>query len=435
MKRVNFFCSLDDYNVILMDFSDSMPLLGKLLFLIKEKRKANKTADKWKDFMNKSDELCGDDLELQEESGNKPALIEYTGGTTGEPKGVVLSNNNINSVAEQYSKNGTELKRGQIWQCVSAPFIAYVMIVSTHLPLSQGVTCSISMYDPEKNSKSIVKGKYNHIAGNPAVWEKVIQSKAKKSNLSKLVMPISGADSMSETLEKKTNLFLKKCGCKNVICNGYGMTESEAGSCVNLSKTISKMGSVGIPFINTVISVFDETTDKELKYGEIGEICIHGPGVMLGYLNNEKATEEIIKTHKDGKKWLHTGDYGHMDEDGFLFIDGRIKRMIIRENGAKVFPLEIEKEILKIDGVKKCAVIGKKDKMDQIPIGFVVLDKNNNNLNKNEIINHCRNGVQEYSIPDDILFVDKIPLTPIGKVDYRELERLVKAKSNENGEK
>lgn len=162
------------------------------------------------------------------------------------------------------------------------------------------------------------------------MWENVIHlPEAQLRDFSHLIAPITGADYMSPKLETEINDFLKTHGCKCGICQGYGLTETAAGVCINQGDDCTRFGSVGIPFIDTTISIFDSGTFDELKYGETGEVCITGPSVMLGYYNNKAATDDMIKKHKDGMYWLHTGDIGHMDEDGFIYIDGRIERMFV----------------------------------------------------------------------------------------------------------
>ena len=379
----------------------------------------------WNDFINHNDLAS---ISVEHSGGNNPVLIEYTGGTTGTPKGVLLSNYNINAAAVQFSANGTSYERNSICQCVAAPFIAYVITLSTHIPLSQGIACKITVYDPELIAEDIIDNNYSHIASNPTVWEKLIHSpRVKNKDFSSLVMPISGADMMSTALETELNSFLDEHNCKNVICNGYGMTESGVAGCVNLSKRISKIGSVGIPFIKTIISAFDDITNEEFPYNQTGELCITGPSVMMRYANDENSTREVLKLHKDGKVWLHTGDYGHIDNDGFVFIDGRKKRMIIRDNGAKVFPNEVEKTVSLLDGVVKCVLIGKNDGTSegQIPVLFAVKEENYSDQEMRKmIIDICKKNLQDYAIPHVIVFLDSIPLTPIGKIDYRRLEQI-----------
>ena len=212
------------------------------------------------------------------------------------------------------------------------------------------------------------------------------------------------------------------------------MTELASAVSVNLSKNICKIGSVGIPFTHTTIAAFDLETCDELKYDERGEICVLGPSIMQGYFNNADATNEMIRVHKDGKRWLHTGDLGHVDSDGFVFIDGRIKRMIIRENGAKVFPGEIETVILKNANVQKCVVVGKKENNStgSYPVAFIVLNnKCDVNTLKINILSLCEKSLQEYALPKQIEVVDDLPLTPIGKIDYRALEKLAEEENDD----
>lgn len=417
-----------DSMVILLEMAQSMPLNVKLGFSLKGKKIIPTFKHlRWKDFIKTINTQNKVDSYAYQKDW--PALIEYTGGTTGEPKGVVLSNDNINSVADQYKRSGIDLARGQSWQTVSAPFIAYALVFSMHLPLSYGMICKIVIYDPKTIAIDTVKNKYNHIAANPLVWETIIHlPEAQNRDFSHLIAPTTGADYMSVKLENEINTFLSSHGCSWKICQGYGLTEVASGISVNISNECNRPGSVGIPFINTCVSIFDAETFEELPYGSNGEICISGPSVMLGYLKNEVATREMIKTHKDGSVWLHSGDLGHMDEDGFIFIDGRIKRMLVRYNGAKVFPPIIEKVIMTTDAVKKCVVVGKQDPenaVGQIPVAFVIISDSFTGKEdeiKKELIRICAEKLPEYAKPVEYHFVETFPVTPIGKVDYRALE-------------
>ncbi len=360
---------------------------------------------------------------------NCPALIEYTGGTTGVPKGVVLSNENVNTAAFQYSRTRIDNKRGQSWQTVAAPFIAYAFIFSMHIPLSLGMICKIVIYDPETIAFRTVQNEYNHIAANPLMWENVIHlPEAQSHDFSHLIAPITGADYMNPKLEAEINSFLNAHGCKWGICQGYGLTETAAGICFNQGNDCSRFGSVGIPLVDMTISIFNPDTLNELKYGEKGEICIVGPSVMLGYYKNKAATDDMIRKHKDGTYWLHTGDLGHMDHDGFLYIDGRIKRMFVYYNGAKVFPPVIEKVIMRSTSVANCVVVGKQDPchaVGQVPVAFVILqsdcaDDINGIIKELETL--CKNKLPEYECPVEWNFTNSFPRTAVGKVDYRALE-------------
>lgn len=361
-------------------------------------------------------------------SANRPALIEYTGGTTGEPKGVVLSNENVNATAFQYARTRIDNKRGQSWQTVAAPFITYALIFSLHTPLSLGMIGKIVIYDPKMIAIQTVQTEYNHINANPLMWENFIHlPEAQSRDFSHLIAPITGADYMSPKLETEINAFLKAHGCKWKICQGYGLTETLAGS-INQGEDCTRLGSVGIPFVDTTISIFDSDMHDELKYGETGEVCIAGPSVMLGYFNNKPATDDIIKKHKDGIYWLHTGDLGHMDNDGFLYIDGRMKRMFVYYNGAKVFPPIVEKVVMQSKFVASCVVVGKQDPchaVGQVPVAFVILQPDCTNDVDNvigELNILCKNKLPEYECPVEWNFTNSFPRTSVGKVDYRALE-------------
>jgi long-chain acyl-CoA synthetase len=246
-------------------------------------------------------------------------------------------------------------------------------------------------------------------------------------------MPITGADKLSKKQYHEINAFLQEHNCSWKICNGYGMTEVGSAACVSVSNECNKAASVGMPFPDTIISAFDVNTGKECKIGESGEVCIQGPGVMKGYFKNKEKTDEVIHIHEDGKRWMHTGDIGHVDEDGCIFIEGRIKRMIIKYDGFKVFPNAVEEKILTCSLVENCACVGIEDKVHgagQLPIAVIVpSDKNTDeNTIKDEVQKICKRELSEYAQPAEYYFYDKLPLTHAGKVDYRVLEKAVMEK-------
>lgn len=182
------------------------------------------------------------------------------------------------------------------------------------------------------------------------------------------------------------------------------------------------------PFTHTTISIFNPETGEELKYDEQGEICISGPSVMKGYYNKLEETNKILKKHNDGKLWLHSGDIGHMDSDGFLFIDGRIKRMIIDSHGFKIFAPEVEKALSKHEAIEKCCVVGSPDdksKVGQIVVAYVI-KKVNHNITELDLREFCKHELPEYCIPNKIIFTEEFPYTSAAKVDYRKLEEMAK---------
>lgn len=323
------------------------------------------------------------------------------------------------------------MQRTHTWLDIMPPFIAYGFGMGLHLPLVIGMkTILIPKFDPLNFDKLLLKYKPIHMVGVPALWGAIINSKKlKKHDMSYMIAPTVGGDAMNVSLEKAANDFLIEHGCRYKITKGYGMTEACAGVAGTVNDN-NEIGSVGIPFSKTLISVFEPGSEKEMTYNQMGEMCISGPGVMIGYLNNDEATNQIIKVHKDGKKWLHTGDIGYMNENGSLFIVDRIKKIIIRYDGFKVFPVLIDKVVLKHEAILQSCTVGIKDEVHaqgKLPYVYVVLHKQYKKLDgeiKIQIKEYCRKELPEYMQPVGIDFLNELPLTPVGKVDYRKLEEM-----------
>ncbi len=361
---------------------------------------------------------------------DRPVVIVHTGGTTGFPKGVMLSNDNINAATFQGIVTGVDMKREHNWLNIMPPFIAYGVGNGLHVPLVVGMeTILIPQFDPNKFDELLIKYSPNHMVGVPSHYGNIINSKKMKDrDLSYIIAPTVGGDTMDINLENETNAFLKSHNCDYKVCKGYGMTEVCAAVSYCISNECNRAGSVGIPFSHTVISIFDPDTGAELKYGEQGEVCITGPNTMLGYYENEEATQMILKKHDDGKVWVHSGDIGYMTEDGFLYILDRVKRMIIRHDGFKVFPSMIENVVVKSEFVSECCVVGMADNkhsQGKLPVLYAVLKTdyiNSKAQAKESLIKMCASELPEYAQPVEYRFIDKMPLTGIGKVDYRKLE-------------
>lgn len=383
----------------------------------------------WNDFIK-----SGKNFELQLTSYKKDSCcaIVHTGGTTGFPKGVMLSNDNLNVMALQYRLLGIEFTRKQNFLNIMPPFIAYGVVLGVHMPISLGLNdILIPQLDPNKFAELVIKYKPSHLAGVPTHYNKLRTStKIKNKSLDFLCMTGCGGDGMSEKFEIIINDFLKEHNCRYPITKGYGMTEISSAASTNKLE-LNKVGSVGIPHLKTVISIFKPETDIELKYGEQGEICMCAPTVMLGYYNNNCESKKVLKRHKDGKVWLHSGDIGRMDEDGFLYLDSRIKRIIIRYDGFKIFPSLIEKVILSHPAVEFCCSIGVTDRehsQGRLPAVYIVLKNvctDRHSKIESELRILCRKELPEYAQPFAYKFCNSLPLTPIGKVDYKKLENVI----------
>lgn len=412
--------------LVLVSLRDSMPVPLKWLMSFKKVH-----VPKSKRLIQYSEFIQGKSVRPLEESAykkNVPAIMEYTGGTTGTPKAVMLSNENVNSVVVQYQICGAPIARSHTWLSVAFPFTAYSLICSHHLPLTLGMKCFLCFeLNIPKVERFLIKERCNHMANTPIMWETIISSKkSQKTDYSFLITPTVGADTISAEGERRVNAFLQAHGSKFKLAKGYGMTEVSSGVTLTPTNEVNKLGSVGIPFSHMTIGIFDLDSGEELPYGKQGEICIAGPSVMLGYYHEEKATAEVLKYHPDGRLWMHSGDLGHMDEDGFLYIDGRLKRMLINHVGFKIFAPNLEAVISQIAGVEKCCVVGVRDqehKIGQIAVAYVKAAGWQDGL-KEQIYESCRKVLPEYSCPREIQFIEEFPYTSAGKIDFKALEQM-----------
>ena len=387
--------------------------------------------ENWSTFIKKGKKV--EKVKEAEYEENYPAGIVYTGGTTGVPKGAILSNDNFNAMAFHYATANLGIKRQQKMLDIMPPFIAYGLNNGIHLPLSVGITnIIVPKFDPEKFPDLIMKYKPNDVLGVPSHFDILTKSKKlENKDLSFIVYPAVGGDAMNVVLEEKLNEFLKEHNCAAKITKGYGMTEL-SGAAITSSTIVNKVGSVGIPFPTNIVGIFKPGTDEELRYNEIGEICITGPTMMKGYLDNEEEEKKVRKLHSDGRVWTHSQDYGYIDENGFLYVKGRMKRTIVRPDGHNNYPLEIENVINSIDGVENSAVVeieASKYGNGHIPIAFVVLE-GNKELTKEQIMDYCKEQLPNRDIPCNVIITKELPVTNIGKIDYlkikEELQNLIK---------
>ena len=356
--------------------------------------------------------------------------IPYTGGTTGFPKGVMITNDGANATAHNFKYSGLDYEKGDTFLDIIPVFTSYGMCCGLHMPLSIGlVLIPIPKFDLSQYGKLYKKYKANHSVSTPAFYETLMHSKELQNmDLSFLKCLGSGGDTMNKGLEKKLGEFTKSHGMKYRISQGYGLSESSAAVsfCVN---DIYKSGSVGIPSVLVNVGIFDEESGKELSFNEIGEVCVTGPSLMKGYYKRPEETANVMRKHDDdGLTWLHTGDLGYVDEDGFLYIIGRIKRMITRFDGHKVFPVNIESLVARHTEVNNCSAVGVAD-MDRTqghyPVVFVEFGEgvdDKENFCKN-IFNECNALLEERGKPVAVVAIDKIPLTGSGKNDFRTLEK------------
>jgi long-chain acyl-CoA synthetase len=234
-----------------------------------------------------------------------------------------------------------------------------------------------------------------------------------------------GGDTLTVDLKRRVDEFLKEHGSRSTIREGYGLTECVTASCLTPIDEY-RTGSIGIPFPDTFYKIVAIGTTDEVPYGTDGEVCISGPSVMIGYNNEKEETESVLKVHADGKTWLHTGDAGMMDKEGFIYFRQRLKRMIV-SSGYNIYPSQIENVLDSHPFVQSSCVIGVPDDIRiQSVKAFVVLKEGTDDGEgtKHKLIAHCKNNIARYAVPEEVEFIETLPMTKVGKVAYTELERL-----------
>lgn len=377
----------------------------------------------WEDFIANSYFYQGNYHE--ERGGEDPAVIMYSGGTTGAPKAVLLSNRNINAesicdatMIRQIEPNATVLSILPLFHC-------FGLGVCIHTPLCKGMGCIlIPIFSHKQFAEIIRKNEPNFIVGVPTLFEALVNTKLKKDDLKSVTAVICGGDALTQTLRDKVNECLKNHGSSAKIRVGYGLTEGSGAVCLSPEKAFAD-GIIGLPLPDTDFKIVKNDTFKQLQTGEEGEICISGPLVMMGYLGDEAETAQVLRLHDDGKLWLHTGDLGYIGEDGLIYFAQRLKRMII-SSGYNIYPTHLESIINSHEAVLTSTVIGiDHPYKGQVPKAFIVLKpgyKAGRRIER-EIRELLERNIPIYALPAAYEFRDKLPQTKIGKVAFRELEK------------
>ena len=414
--------------VIVLSPADSLPPVMAVGYKLTtpDKNKYASNVIRWKQFIKGGE---GQSTAAEPYDPDHACVVVHTGGTTGSPKGVMLTDDCFNGIALQFQAYPKLFHRGQKLMNVMPPFIAYGFACGIHLPLVLGFTVIIiPNLDPAKLGSLVLKHKPEHMFGVPTHYQQLAADpKLRDKDLSFIINYAAGGDSLSRGAEQTVNDFLAAHGARYPIAKGYGMTEVSSAATVAAGLD-NKPGSVGIPMVNTVVAAFEPGTDRELPIGERGELCISGPCLMKGYYNKPEETAILLRRHPDGRVWAHTGDMGYLDEDGFVYLDSRIKRMIIRHDGFKVFPSMIENVVSRHPAVHQCSVVGCADKdhtQGRLPFVYIVL-KADTTAKKKQVIRElermCAEELPEYVQPVAYKFIPSMPMTPVGKIDYRQLE-------------
>ena len=418
--------------ILVVSPADSLSLPMAIGYKLKNPDKNHYSSNviRWKDFIagGQGRSTAADPVDPMDHA----CVVVHTGGTTGSPKGVMLTDRNFNAIAKQFKTYEFLCHRGQTLMNIMPPFIAYGFACGIHLPLVLGFTVIIiPNLDPDKLGSLVLKYKPQHMFGVPTHYQQLATDPLlKNKDLSFIRMYAAGGDAISVGAEENVNEFLAAHNVEFPMAKGYGMTEVSSAATA-AAASITKPGSAGIPLVDTIVSVFEPGTAKELPIGEQGEICICSESIMKGYYHKPEETAAVKQVHPDGRTWVHTGDVGYIDEDGFVFVGSRIKRLIIRPDGFKVFPSMIENAISHHPAVRQCSVVGcvaKDHPQGRLPFVFVVLDPAAADKKRQilrELRQLCVEELPEYVQPVAYKFISEMPLTPVGKVDYRKLEEQI----------
>jgi len=415
--------------LILTGAEDGLRGLKKIGYALAQlgKEKKLKTGGlilRWRDFIARGRAFTGQ--ALRPRTGGDEAAVLYSGGTSGKTKGISLSNLNFNALALQTAAAGDCITPGHIMLAVLPLFHGFGLGVCIHTTLTQGCTALlVPQFSVDSFIELLRKHRPHYIAGVPTLFEAILRSeKSKTLDFSRLEGIFSGGDTLPVELKRRMDAFLKERGASVQIREGYGLTECVTASCLT-PKDFHKEGSIGIPYPDTYYKIVKPGTQETVPYGETGEICLTGPTLMRGYLGEPEETAQALQAHADGRVWLHTGDLGFMDEDGFVYFRQRIKRVIV-SSGYTIYPSHIENAFLLHPAVSSCCVIGVPDdyKM-QKPKAFVVLKEGvaPSDETKKELFRHIEKHVARYARPYDIEFRDALPKTLVGKIAYTVLEK------------
>jgi len=415
-------------NIIIASVKDALSRPVRAGYMLTEGRKIQKIpADapviRWAEFI-KLGRACSWNYKVRR-TGDDPAVILYSGGTTGTTKGIVLTNMNFNALGAQIVATNPMFRPGDKMLSAMPLFHGFGLGVCIHSMLAAGGRCIlVPRFTAQSYAKLITKYKCNFIAGVPTLYEALLRLPSMDgADLSSLKGVFSGGDSLSIELKKKFDKFLYDHKASIQVREGYGTTETVTACCLT-PPHMYKEGSIGLPFPDTYIKIVKPGTDEEVPYGEEGEILLAGPTVMKEYMNHPGETAETLRHHADGLTWVYTGDLGTMDEQGFIYFKGRAKRMII-SSGYNVYPGQIENILDANEKVQMSCVIGVPDayRMQKVK-AFVKLaaDVPATEATKNELLDYCRKHVAKYAMPYDIEFREDMPKTLVGKVAYRQLE-------------
>jgi long-chain acyl-CoA synthetase len=412
--------------LILTKISDYLPPLKKIAFQLTKGRKIPKVPDDpmvvwWNDMKKKAcPEVPAADMDTDD-----MAVILYSGGTTGVPKGIMLSNMNMISEGMQVAEWG-KMTDGDAILAILPIFHGFGLGVCVNAAFMGGArSILVPQFTPDTVAGLIKSKRPNFIVGVPTLYDALSRNpRFHAADLRCLRATFSGADTLPRPVKDRFEDIVKRQGGNVQLLEGYGLTEAVTAIMATPLGEYRE-GSMGIPFPDMMAKIIKAGTTEEADIGEEGELCLHGPAVMLGYLDNPEETAKVLKTHDDGRQWLHTGDIAAMDGDGFFYFKLRLKRMI-KSSGMNVYPTQVEDVLYRHPAVQDACVIGVPDESQVERVKAFVVLKDQGKAGSDmelELINYCRGHLIKWSCPREIEFRTELPKTLVGKIAFNVLEQ------------
>jgi len=375
----------------------------------------------WGELMERSHPAAG----CAPASTDDLAAILFSGGTTGRPKGVMLSHRNLISEGLQVATWG-RVGQGDAILAVLPIFHGFGLGVCVNAAfMSGGRSILVPTFTPETVARLIRTRRPNLITGVPTLFDALSKdSSLERADLSCLKATFSGADTLPLPVKQRFEQLVERRGGRVKLLEGYGLTEAVSAVMATPIDEY-RAGSIGVPFPDMLAKICSPGSDRELAPGEEGEICISGPDVMLGYLDEPQATAETLRVHADRRIWLHTGDLGRMDTDGFFYFSCRLKRMI-KSSGYNVYPAQVEEVLYQHPQVAEACVIGVPDEAQVQRVKAFVVPRDPARAGPTlaqSLIEHCQQRLIKWSCPRDVEFRRELPRTRVGKIDFKQLER------------
>ena len=419
--------------VVIIPATNSVPVVASKLLYLKSKAKEIHSSNRhgaqeylsWNAF-----KALGHDYKIKIDipyEPDTPAVMVYSSGSTGASKGILLTNDGINATITNYRTHSFSYERGDTFLQMIPVWFSTGIVLSVLMPLTFGITVIPEpKFSKESFEKDLIRYKPNLTLTATSLWQYAINTpKMKDADFSGMKYPITGGEKVLPQDEQQINQFLKDHNCRTKLYKGYGMCEL-GGTITTSSNALQyheKAGGAGAPILGVTVATFNIDTDKELKYGEHGEIRVLSPARMKWYYKNPEATAEFFKTDENGNEWGCTGDIGYIDEDGEVFVLGRATDCYHRENGETVYLFDIEEEIFKEEAVNQCKVVDINDNGTTRLAAHIVFREGTvdekDNLKK--IHNRLSNTLLDYMQPDYYKVREAMPVHPNGKRDVEAL--------------